>query len=207
MVEPSENIGKDRVASRGEMLLVDAACEMPDWKATRYRRTAVVFRERTYFVASISTGPGGGHRYVLEPWPEDMHDSPGRTIHYDEAYVRERDEQRRRRARIENESLVLYFVSPLLGFLPSGLKLALNDRYGYHPVTVTGRSVFVERLLMLCLMVFVPLGLLAGIPIVPVAGLLLMVLVDLPIRQNRLLRGTMRQYGFWEWAIRRLGDE
>jgi hypothetical protein len=202
-----ENVGPDRVRFSGDNLVVEAACEMPDWKATRYRRTAIVFRQRTYFVASSASQASGVHRYVLEPWPEDLHDEPGRIIDYHAAYALERDERRRRQARVERESLVLFFLSPLLGFLPSGLKLALNDRYGYDPVTVTGRSLFIQRLLMLMLMALAPLSLFAGIPIAPVAGLLLMVLVDLVIRQGRQLRGTMRQYGFWEWAVRRIRDE
>jgi hypothetical protein len=205
--EPRESVGSDRVSLIGDNLVVESPYEMPDWKATRYRRTAVVFRQRIYFVASSRSLASGVHRYVLEPWPEDLHDRPGRIIDYHAAYALERDEQRRRQARVERESLVLFFLSPLLGFLPSGLKLALNDRYGYHPVTVTGRSLFIQRLLMLMLMALAPLSLFAGIPIAPVAGLLLMVLVDLVIRQGRQLRGTLRQYGFWEWAVRRIRDE
>src|SRR5262249_38763211 len=144
LMPPAEAVGSDSLMFKDDRLLVHASCEMPDWKATRYRKTAVVFREQTYFVASRMSLPGGGWRYVLEPWPEDHHDVPGNTVHYDEAYVLERDALHREQRHVEAKAMGLVLLTWLLGFLPSETKLRLNERYAIHPLTVTEKSLFLE---------------------------------------------------------------
>src|SRR6185503_10061668 len=95
-------VGTDKVLVKEDgTVVVHASSPMADWRATRYRKTAVVFEDRTYLVASRTALPGGWFRYVLEPWPEDLHDSPARTVVYGEAYVLEREEKRRGQRRHE----------------------------------------------------------------------------------------------------------
>ncbi len=181
---------------------------MPDWKATRYRKTAVVFEERTYFVASRTALSGGVWRYVLAPWPDDLHDAPGRTIHYGEPYVLERDQTRREQGRLERKAVGLYFLTWLLGFLPSGVKLRLNERYGIHPLVVTGKSLFLEYLAFINLVVLLVIGGFTGaLPILPLLGAAAVVAIDRTVRTARLEKGGMRQYGFGEWIFRRIRDE
>jgi hypothetical protein len=176
----------------------------------------VVWQERTYFVASQGAVPGGW-RYVLEPWPEDRHEAPGNVVHYDEGYVHERDALRR-----EQEAVGLWMISPLLGFLPSGTKLRLNERYGFHPVVVTERSVLLEHAALLMLLGTLAIFALAtgfapgfggdardvgGPPFFMLFLAAVFLAVDRVVRQHRLLTGSMRQYGFAEWVVRRLGDD
>lgn len=198
-------MGSDRVLPKGDAIVVEAACEMPEWKVTRYRKAAVVFEERVYFVAARTALRRGAWRYVLEPWPEDLHDRPGATIYYDEAYVRARDEARSEQARVGRKAIGLLFVAWLLGFLFSGVKLRLNERYGIDPITATEQSVFIQRPLFLGLSALLMFSAIAGIlPVLPLLATVVVVLVDLVVRSDRLLRGGLRQYGFCEWMFRRL---
>jgi hypothetical protein len=190
---------------------------MPDWKATRYRKTAVVFEERTYFVASRTPLSGGVWRYVLSPWPEDLNDEPGNVVHYDEAYVGEREAGRQAQQRHEKRALGLFFVNSLLGFLFSGVKLRLNERYAIDPIAATRRSVFFEFLVLINLGALLVIGSFASVLSGAYAGRLVevfplrillfaaaLVAIDAVIRKDRLERGGMRQYGFCEWLFRRL---
>jgi hypothetical protein len=225
--ERTRAIGTDKVLVKDDgAVVVHASSPMPDWRATRYRKTAVVFEDRTYFVATRTTLPGGWCRYLLQPWPEDLHDSPARTVLYDEAYVLEREERRRAQQKHEVRAVGLFAVAWLLGFLPSGLKLRLNERYAIDPGTATRQSLFIQYLVALGLLTVFAIGFVAG-ALGPAFGapsgaasgavftglfrptrLLLTVVVlalDATIRTDRLQRGSMRQYGFGEWIFRRLG--
>src|SRR5688572_9394437 len=129
MSDAGYRIGSDTVSLRGTTVVIDAACEMPEWKAAAYRRTAIVIGQHTYFVATTERLPQGAWRYVLAPWPENHHDMPGNVVKYDPAYVKARDQARREQDKIEKKAVGLWAVSPFLGFPPSGTKLRLNERY------------------------------------------------------------------------------
>src|SRR5688500_12791418 len=152
-------VGADSVHFRETSVVVESAADMPDWEFRDYRRTAILYSGRQYFVAEKRLLPGGGYRYTLQPWG-DPGELPGRTIVYDASYATARDAAARTGARRDAVSKALFFVSPLLGFLPARTKLALDDRYGFDPQVVTRQSVFLERILSYCLMAFL---LLAGI--------------------------------------------
>ena len=51
VVTPPEAVGRDHVRFRGGAVIVDSAAEMPDWEFRAYRRTALMFRDRRYFVS------------------------------------------------------------------------------------------------------------------------------------------------------------
>ena len=182
---------------------MESAADMPDWEFRDYRRTAVLFRDRKYFVAQKRLLPGGSYRYVLEPWG-DLADLPGRTITYDDAYAAARDKAVRDEARRDRVSEALFFVSPLLGLLPARAKLALNDRYAFDPPTVTRQSIFLERIAVYCLSTLIVLGNVARLPAAWLAGLIGLVAavyVDMVMRMGPAEGGEQEQPGFWEWAL------
>jgi hypothetical protein len=204
-------VGVDRVLSTDDgALVVHAAHEMPDWRITRYRKAAVVYREQVYFIEAKTPLPAGGCRYLLKPWPHDANDPAGLTIHYDQDYVRERDALRLRQAQLEGEAGVLLLLTPLLGFLPSTVKLRLNDRYGIHPLEITTYSVFIEAMVGLCAAVIIVIDLFTGIYgahafvglMRGVVAVLCVAAVDGSVRYHVVLGGGMRQYGFGEWIFR-----
>jgi hypothetical protein len=198
-----ETVGRDAVRFRGSALVVDSAADMPDWEFRDYRRTAVLFRDETYFVAEKRLLPGGSYRYVLETWG-DAADLPGRTITYDDGYAAARDAAARDGARRDRASAALFFVSPLLGLLPARAKLALNDRYAFDPPTVTRQSLFVERIVFYCLPALIAMGGVARVPRAWLAGLMVLsaaVLMDMIMRTGPAEGGEQEQPGFWEWAL------
>lgn len=198
-----EAVGADRVRLRDASVVVDSRADMPDWEFRDYRRTAILYGDRQYFVAEKRLLPGGSYRYVLQPWG-DPGELPGRTIVYDAAYATARDMAARTTARRDGVSAALLFVSPLLGFLPARTKLMLDDRYGFDPQVVTRQSVFLERILGYSLPVFVGLGALAGMLdgwVGPLFALNAAVVVDMVMRTSPSENGEPEQPGFWEWAI------
>lgn len=203
MASPPVAIGGDQVRFRGDAVVVESAADMPDWEFRAYRRTAVLFRDQRYFVSEKRLLPGGSYRYVLEPWG-DLTDLPGRTIVYDEAYVVRRDAERRDAVRRDRASAALFWFGPLMGFLPSRLKLALNDRYAFHPVTLTLQSLFLERIALYMLGALLAIGAFTGIlgGALPFAvGLGVALLLDIILRTGPAESRDMEQPGFWEWVL------
>jgi hypothetical protein len=200
----AEAIGRDRIRFHGRAVLVESDVDMGDWEFRTYRRTAVLFRDVRYFVSEKRLLPDGSYRYRLEPWNADLTDLPGAVIEYDESYVVARDRARREGARRDRESAALFFVSPLLGFLPSRLKLTLNDRYAFDPRDVTGQSLFLERVLLYMLIALLAIGgftRVLGAALFWVAGAAVAVAIDLVVRTGRLEVGEMEQPGFCEWIV------
>ena len=196
-------VGSDRVTREDDRVRVDAAAAMPDWRPTRFRRLAVLFRDRTYFVAAAEEREGR-FSYWLAPWPDDLHDQPRALVRYDEAFVSDRDLRLERRRRAGRVAALLTVLSPLIGFLPACLKLRWHDRFGLDPVSATARSVLIERLLLAPGAAMVLIGSLTGVFgawVVPVFLLELAMVVDMIFRTDGLLAGTVRQPGFWEWAL------
>ena len=199
----TETVGRDTVRFRGSAAVVESAADMPDWEFRDYRRTAVLFRDRRYFVAQKRLMPAGSYQYVLEPWG-DLVDLPGRTITYDDAYAAARDAEARDGKRRDRVSAALFFVSPLLGLLPARTKLALNDRHAFDPPTVTRQSLFLERIAFYCLSTLIVLGNVARFPAAWLAGLIVLavaVYVDMIMRTGPADGGDQEQPGFWEWAV------
>jgi hypothetical protein len=209
---PPLYVGPDRVSYRGDAVAVVSAVEMPGWEYRDHRKIAVVFRGARYYVAEKALRPDGRYRYLLTPWPDDLTDLPGATVHYDERYVEERDARLRREAREDRTAEALSFVSPFLGLLPASLKLKLNDRYAYDPVTVTKQSLVLEYLLLMVLMALTTIhvfaaGLGGASLLGEYLGLVVVVLIALPLdilmRRGPVEAGGMEQPGFFEWAIPR----
>jgi hypothetical protein len=176
---------------------------MPEWEFREHRRTRIEVDGQRYFVAEKRLLPDGTYRYLLEPWVDGV-GVPGRSIVYDARYVAARDAAARTAARREGVSRALFFVGPLLGFLPARVKLALDDRYGYDPQAVTRQSLSVQRIAFYCLCALFTLGHLAralGAWEGPLLAFIGVVLVDLVMRLGPSENGEAEQPGFLEWMV------
>lgn len=211
----------DRVWVDGEDRIVVAARALPDWQATSFRRTAVVFRDVTYYVADVlSKDPGRpapkndrGFRYRLSPWPDSLMDRPSRTIVYDSAEVQRREREHRSTIMgvFASVSLISLCVPiyPLLGLLPSFIKAALQKRFQISSLTTTRWSLRVEYWIALAAAVTAFASLIAPVPIHPGPIWLapitsLACLVDFFARWDRVNEREHLQYGFLEWLVHRL---
>jgi hypothetical protein len=201
---PPRTIGPDRVRFRGPDVFVESTADMPDWEFRTYRRTAVLFEGRRYFVSQKVLLDDGSYRYVLQPWTDDLTDLPGLTLVYDDDYVTQREDERREARQRDQTAAALFWVGPLLGFLPSRWKQRLNDRYAFNPVTVTLQSLLLERVALYALGALLTVGAFTGIlgGTLPMGILLaLVVVVDLVLRTGPAELGDMDQPGFGEWLL------
>jgi hypothetical protein len=197
-------VGSDMVARKGDVLFVHSSQDMELWKPSRHRKVVVLYDGGRYTVTERHRGVDGRWRYKLEPYPEVLHELPSATIEYGEAFVFQRDETLTALARREARSTRLLFISPLLGFLPSGVKLDLQERYGLDPRTMTHQSLAVEWVIMLACGTWLILGITGAFG----GGLYLFFVVaaciaDLLIRRSNAMLDTVEQFGFLEWLVRR----
>ena len=180
---------------------------MPDWKASRFRKTEILYDDTRYFVAEASRAAGQRHRYVLEPWPTELADIPARSIVYDAEYVATRDGGRGQAWL----GLLLWplqlAISPLLGCLWSDTKRRLEGPLALNARAANSRSVFCEYLLALALGVLIwPLVIYPSLfpelsPVATAAGAAGL-LVDAAMRYDRLQDDPEDLLGVVEWLTR-----
>ncbi len=211
----------DRVVFDGDDRIVVAARALPEWQATKFRRTAVIYRDVTYYVAEVlSKDPGRpvprdnrGFRYRLSPWPEELKDRPARTIVYDKSEVEKRERAARTafHGTFESISLISMCVPiyPLLGLLPSSIKAAFEIRFHIVALTTTRWSLRLVYWTGLLLGTVTFANLIAPAPVhpgpiwlAPLASLVC--LVDFFARWDRVNEREQLQYGFLEWLVHRL---
>lgn len=205
------NVGNDRVVVSGDQVKIRSTADMLDWTVRRYRGIRVHFEEREYRVAK-KTKEGRHFLYSLEPWP-DPTEPASKDVFYDEAFVADRDRERRQ------ESMLLAFrpfiplVYVVAGFFPVATKENFQERWGIEPRRATTYSLMVEGaafiafLVLLCVTVYV--GGFSGISILNGQVLTIGLLVlgpDLIFRSDRVMRETCEPPGFYEWVIRRAED-
>ncbi len=142
-------VGSDKLILMEDRVFVETSTEMPDWKATRYRRTAVVIQGVPYEVDKVSKLSGARYRYRLLPWSGGELDIPRKTIHYDIHYVTRRDKLQRELTFRTGAGSRLRFLGVLLGFLPSRWKARLQEQYGLNPESMTRLSIYMEGFLAL----------------------------------------------------------
>ena len=198
-------VGPDLVHFEGRRLVVETRSPMPDWRATSYRRTAVVYEDRTYYVATEHQAGRRRFRYVLEPWPDDLHDRPARTVVYDDAYTAARNAGRGRAWASLLLWPVLETTSPLFGCLWSGAKQRLQAELGIDAYRATRRSMLGEYLLSLSFAVLFFLLLLdpSLAPLSPLSALATSVvaLVDAAYRWNHVMDHPHEHVGVFEWLV------
>jgi hypothetical protein len=203
--KPDLTVGGDSVLFKDGEVVIYSSYDMEDWKVTKYRKAAIFFKDKKYFLTRKSKLEDGTFRYKLKEWPEDHVDLPSKSIVYDEEYVAERDTIHIKVERIKKISLLMKIIYPLLGFLPSRLKERLQDKYGVDPVNTTGFSLFIEYLfaaLVSCLYVIqlFTRGLPSWFDYSPTVVIL--VVLDAVIRWHDLLGEAASPYGFYEWIFK-----
>ena len=185
----------DRVVEEDGALVVIAP-PMDEWVVRKHRKLAIVVEGRRWFVAErVPLGPRM-IRYALSRWPDADTSIPGDEIVYDEAYVVARDETRKEHRTRQRGRLARWVLQPLYGFAWEGMKRRAHERYGFHPRTVTKRSLYLEWvLLLLCgsMLMFYP---------AIVYGPCVLLVVDGFIRVSDIFRDTQYPYGFFEWLFR-----
>ncbi len=208
--------GKDRVVQKGDQLLVYSAVDMPDWEIAENRKTAVFIGDQVWCLTGKEKLLAGGHRYILDPWPDYRDRIPGRRIRYDSAYVESRDEALATMKRGAARSCVLPPFEPILGFLPSRIKSRMEESSGFQARRATFLSFWVELFFFFgggVLVWVLTFSSLWGMALAPGAGpdsalgativLVVALAADLIMRYDSYLRGDPSPYGFCEWLFRR----
>jgi hypothetical protein len=119
-------LGKDRVTSRGEQLVVHSAVDMPDWQVQQNRRTAIIISNQAWCLAGKEIVETGGVRHILDPWPEYFHQIPGRRIRYDDEYVESRDRGEETKRIRSRQAAILRPFRMFIGFLLSAVKSTID---------------------------------------------------------------------------------
>ena len=130
-------------------------------------------------------------------------DGPALEIDYDLDYVKARDRARRALARRRVYRALLLPLYPLLGLLPSRWKETLQERYGVHPRTMTGWSIWLEFAAILLHVMFLALNTWTGIfDRSYLLAVLLVLSPDALMRWSSLLGEDAYPPGFYEWILR-----
>ncbi len=208
-------LASDHVLFKGGQVIVHTQLEMKDWELRKYRRTQILFEGNPYCIVHIDASARGEIRYFLEPWGPNLDDIPGKTIRYDENFVRERDRALKEQKKAERHGYFLVALTPLLGLLYSGLKRRIEDQYGISARISTRLSLYLEGFCLLASGVTVTIFTLAagigpafgaegiGMPGSWFLPLFILVLVpDFLMRYSSSLKDESSPPGFYEWLIR-----
>jgi|WetSurMetagenome_2_1015567.scaffolds.fasta_scaffold161630_2 hypothetical protein len=201
-------VGEDRIVRRGTQLLVCSKVDMEEWQIQQTRKTAIYIDDEAWCLVEKRYVAANEVRYLLDPWPENSHQIPGRRIRYDEAYVRARNETLRKK-RIENGAgPVLYHLRAVVGLLPSGIKSMIEANFGVPVRNATFLSIILELMVFFMLgamlLIFVvgamlhPL-LVFSVPIFIV--LIVSISLDLVMRYHSYVREDASPWGLFEWVV------
>jgi hypothetical protein len=202
-------VGKDRVILQETTLIIDSKADMPDWYARQYRHVAIKYKENYYYVIEKQQLESRRYRYILELWPADLHDLPGKTIEYDVEYTQARDSIAATIKRANQINQILTPFSPILGLLPEWIKLALEEKFGLNRWNITQYSVYLETLALINAGVLLVINTYVGdVAIFAFPGLnmfwlytyIMVLLPDLIVRWDAVMRES-QAYGFYEWLI------
>ncbi|MCB1042761.1 MAG: hypothetical protein KDC35_07470 [Acidobacteria bacterium] len=193
---------QDQCTKAGERWIVESQHDMPGWEVRAYRKSKIIIDGRPFFVAEKQEHGRRKFVYFLAPWPDDLNDLPGDVIHYDEVY-----RQARRKAIFRNRQgmaaiMMSLMVLPLIGYLWSGAKDALHERFGIDTVLATQGSVFLSYLVVVLALAFSVIGLVTQtLPVFKLWGMCLFFGIDSLLRWDRMHRGH-GNVGFYEWLFR-----
>jgi len=186
-------------------MIVEAAVAMPEWRASRFRPTVVLFEGERFAVRAHHHESRGPHRYELELWPDEGVEPPGAVVEYDADFVRRRGQ----RQSVERASGVLSLatvpITPLLGFLPSAWKTRLERRFGLHAVAATNASITLEKIAAtLCgvlSVIHLSTGGLSTGELVHALWLTPLLVLDGVMRLDAMMKAETPPPGFLEWLI------
>lgn len=207
------SVGADLVWEKEDgSLAVYSSRQMDGWRVGKYRQTVVVFRGGTFKLAEVRLLGPRRVRYLLTPWAPGGSDLPGLVVHYGEEYVTDREETARHERRTGLEGFFLFFLTPVLGFLGSRMKIALETRYGFDPLRLTTWSLVVQIFILIVGLLFNlgpvfaivqgKLGIeLPGWGEIAYNLFLLFLFLDLVIRMGKRMDGERFQYGLGEWLL------
>src|ERR1035437_1711788 len=141
MESRSLNVGPDTVTFDGEIVVIQARREIPDWKVREFHRHAIYFQGRKYFLRNRGKArPPFAFEYKLAPWPDDLHEQSIRSFIYDEESVAARDASAGREQRRHLAWCFLVPFYPFLGFCWSGFKERVLRPIGFLPQSITSAS-------------------------------------------------------------------
>jgi len=199
-------LGNDQVLLRGDHLAILSSVDMQEWEVREHRKTLIHYDGRTWKLVRKVPCVGKRWRYELMPWTPGPMDSPGAEIEYGPEYVQTRDRAVGVGRRRDAGSLLLHWLSPLIGFLGSGTKRRLEESYGLDPVAATRRSIYLEILLLLGAGVLISIGLMVTAlgkgspwPVRPFVLGFLFVGLDVLMRYDRILHEERFPPGLYQW--------
>ena len=203
-------VGPDKVWVENDRLFILAKREM-DWPVREFSRPPIYFRGHKFYLRAKSKPEGPfAMRYELWSWPEDYHGESPTKIHYDEAYVAERDAGFRDERLSDWMHKLLLPVYPFLGFCWSGFKGRRLVAWEFNPASVNGASLILAFNLFVLEAIFTGWlqGGLAyyffGLPRVLDIVMLFALAADVAVRFSILMADYTRpQPGFLEWVFRR----
>ena len=211
-------MGVDRILRNGEQLVVCSKADMDEWEVQEKRKTVIYINNEVWRLVGKQFYTKNEVRYLLEPWPDAMREIPGRVIRYGEKYVKSRDEALRKMMFTSRISIVLYLLTPLIGFLPSPVKTKIEADFGIPARSATFISIYIELLLFFALGALIQIFSYGGLmgqqlsehgsgidPTFFVKNLpfsitsLLVLLSDLVLRYSSYLRDEHSPLGVFEW--------
>ena len=206
-------VGNDRLLRKGNQLVVCSKADMDEWEVRQTRKTAIYINDEAWCLVGKEFSSKKELRYLLDPWPDIIREIPGRVIRYDEEYVRTRDEAVKKMRLESGIYPVLYIMKPLIGFLPSRVKIKIEEVSGISARNATRISIFIELLLFFssgALLQISAFGFMYGFHVSEYArkfvsfipgfiALTLVIFIDLVIRYGSYLREEYSPLGALEW--------
>lgn len=187
----------DHVVELDDGVIIQAP-PMEGWRVSRHRKAAIHYRGVRYQLVAVEPIDANTMRYRLVRWRDSDTGMASAEIHYDDEFVRARDSVRSETDARTRAGFALLSLYPILGFLWSGTRRTIHERYGFG-LGAVAFSLFVESAAV-CLMatwvltVFIP-------PYWWAAAIALT--ADVAMRWASSLREDFPYpYGFFEWLIR-----
>jgi hypothetical protein len=202
-------VGEDRILRRGEQLVVCSRTDMDEWRLQDTRRTAVYIDNEVWCLIDKQFTAAGEIHYILDPWPDNLGQLPGRRIRYNEEYVLACKEAERKKKAEDRVGPILGMFAWLIGFLPSRVKRSIEKTYGIPARSASFASIMIElllffavgALLLICSFgAFHAWSLVVNVPLLILVVLILF--VDLMMRYGSYFREDTCPLGFLEWLFK-----
>ena len=182
---------------------------MDEWSIQQYRKTVIFINDEAWCLVEKQYTAAKEVHYLLDPWPEHLHQIPGRRIRYDDDYVRSRNETEKKRKIKARFGPILNHLRAIIGFLPSRIKSVIEEKFGVPARNSTLISIIIELSLFVVLGAFLQIftyGSMRVPQLVIYVPLLIMLVVttfvDLVMRYDSYLREDASPLGVFEWVLK-----